>query len=276
LKEGVLGALPQGRLWRYDYHVSSQLLSLFVIGLAAGGFGALLGVGGGLIIVPALSLLAGLPLRSAVGTSLVCICAASAASSAVYLRRGRVELPVGIELQFFAVLGAVTAGLGAGLIPATPLYFFFALLLAFTALQMWPRETASWLERRLSRVAASRTSVARGAAVGAGVVSGMLGVGGGILNTPVLHLVLGLPFQRSVATSAYMIGMTAAAGALVYVARGDVAPDLATAAMVGTLAGAVPAALGGHRIGARWLRGAFSLLLIFVAFQMIRRGLADF
>ncbi len=253
-----------------------QLLSLFVIGLAAGGFGALLGIGGGLIIVPALSLLAGLPLRAAVGTSLVCVCAASAASSTVYLRRGRVELPIGIELQFFAVVGAVTAGLGAGFIPATPLYFFFALLLAFTAWQMWPRDAAGWIERRLARVASSRTHVARGAAVGAGVVSGMLGVGGGILNTPVLHLVLGLPFPRAVATSAYMIGMTAAAGALVYVARGDVAPGLVTAAMLGTLAGAVPAALGGHRISSRWLRGVFSLLLVFVAYQMVRRGLADF
>ncbi|MBI3081944.1 MAG: TSUP family transporter, partial [Gemmatimonadetes bacterium] len=84
-----------------------QLLGLFVVGLAAGGLGALLGVGGGLIIVPALSLLAGLSLHAAIGTSLVCICASSAASAAVYLRRGRVELPVAVELQFFSVAGAV-------------------------------------------------------------------------------------------------------------------------------------------------------------------------
>lgn len=248
-----------------------EVLSLFVIGLAAGGFGALLGVGGGLIIVPALSLLAGLSLRAAIGTSLVCICAASAASAAVYLRRGRVELPLAIELQFFSVTGAVVAGLTAAVIPATPLYFVFALLLTLVGAQMWPTPRAGWLERHLAVVSA-RALVARGASVGAGLMSGLLGVGGGILNTPVLHLVLGLPFERATATSSYMIGMTAAAGALVYLVRGDIQPRLVTAAMVGTLVGAVPAALGGHRLSARWLRMAFALLLVFVAYHMVRRG----
>lgn len=254
--------------------MDQQLLSLFVIGLLAGGFGALLGVGGGLIIVPALSLLAGLPLRGAIGTSLICICASSAAASAVYLRRGRVDLPIAVELQFFSVTGAVVAGLTVGFIPSTPLFFVFAGLLTVVAVQMWPTTSSGFLERRLSRVAA-RETVARGASVGAGLISGLLGVGGGILNTPVLHLVLGKPFDRAVATSAYMIGMTAAAGALVYLARGDVVPGLVTAAMMGTLVGAVPAALGGHRLSARWLRVAFALLLVFVAYQMVRRGLAE-
>jgi uncharacterized membrane protein YfcA len=72
-----------------------------------------------------------------------------------------------------------------------------------------------------------------------------------------------------------MIGMTAAAGALVYLARGDVVPSLVTVAMVGTLIGAVPAALGGHRLDAGWLRAGFAILLVFVAYQMVRRGLAQ-
>lgn len=251
-----------------------QLLILFVIGLAAGGFGALLGVGGGLIIVPALSLVAGLSLHAAIGTSLVCICASSAASASVYLRRGRVELPVAVELQFFSVAGAVAAGLTAGVIPAAPLYFGFALLLAVVAAQMWPRTQAGWLERRLAMVSA-RDTMARGASVGAGLISGMLGVGGGILNTPVLHLVMGMRFDRATATSSYMIGMTAAAGALVYLVRGDVRPGLVTAAMVGTLVGAVPAAVAGHRLSVQRLRAAFAVLLWFVALQMIRRGVAE-
>jgi uncharacterized membrane protein YfcA len=245
--------------------VDHQLLSLFAIGLLAGGFGALLGVGGGLIIVPALSLLAGLPLRGAIGTSLICICGSSAAASAVYLRRGRVDLPVALELQFFSVAGAVIAGLTA------PLFFLFALLLSAVAVQMWPSASRGALDRLLPRLG-PRQLVARGASVGAGLISGLLGVGGGILNTPVLHLLLGKPFEQAVATSSYMIGMTAAAGALVYLARGDVTPGLVTAAMVGTLAGAVPAALAGHRLSAKGLRIAFALLLFFVAYQMVRRG----
>lgn len=251
-----------------------QVLSLFAIGLLAGGFGALLGVGGGLIIVPALSLLAGLPLRGAIGTSLICICGSSAAASAVYLRRGRVDLPVAVELQFFSVAGAVIAGLLAGLVPAAPLFLLFALLLSLVAVQMWPSASRGTLDRWLPRLG-PRQRVARGAAVGAGLLSGLLGVGGGILNTPVLHLLLGKPFQQAVATSSYMIGMTAAAGALVYLARGDVVPGLVTAAMVGTLVGAVPAALAGHRLSARGLRMAFAVLLLFVAYQMVRRGIHE-
>jgi uncharacterized membrane protein YfcA len=255
--------------------VDHQLLSLFAIGLLAGGFGALLGVGGGLIIVPALSLLAGLPLRGAIGTSLICICGSSAAASAVYLRRGRVDLPVAVELQFFSVTGAVIAGLTAGLVPTAPLFFLFAVLLSLVAVQMWPSESRGVLDRWLPRLG-PRQSVARAASVGAGLISGLLGVGGGILNTPVLHLLLGKPFERAVATSSYMIGMTAAAGALGYLARGDVVPGLVTAAMLGTLAGAVPAALAGHRLSAKGLRIAFALLLLFVAYQMVRRGLHEF
>ncbi|HLB35687.1 MAG TPA: sulfite exporter TauE/SafE family protein [Gemmatimonadales bacterium] len=254
--------------------MNQQLLSLFVIGLAAGGFGALLGVGGGLIIVPALSLLAGLSLHASIGTSLVCICASSAGSAAIFLRNGRVDLPVAIELQLFSVLGAVVAGLTTGFIPATPLYFIFAVFLALVAVQMWPRASVGFLERWLARVSA-RQQVARAASVGAGLLSGLLGVGGGILNAPVLHFVVGMRFDRATATSSYMIGMTAAAGALVYLVRGDIQPGLVTAAMVGTLVGSVPAALAGHRLSARWLRIAFAILLLFVAYQMIRRGAAE-
>jgi uncharacterized membrane protein YfcA len=181
---------------------------------------------------------------------------------------------VAVELQFFSVAGAVVAGLTAGFVPATPLYFVFAVMLSAVAVQMWPTAQAGWLERRLAVVRA-RDAVARGASVAAGLMSGLLGVGGGILNTPVLHLVLGMRFERATATSSYMIGMTAAAGALVYLVRGDIRPGLVTAAMVGTLVGAVPGALGGHRLSARWLRIAFAGLLLFVAYQMIRRGVTE-
>ena len=252
-----------------------EALSLFAIGVAAGVLGALLGVGGGLLIVPALSLLVGLPLRAAVAASLVCICATSVASSAVYLRRGRVHLPFAIEFQFYSVMGAVAAGLAAGLLSAGPLFVAFSLLLLFTAGQMWPTAGRGALERLLDRSGWSRPGIARAASVTAGVVSGLLGVGGGILNTPVLHLVLRLPFERAVGTSVYMIGMTAAAGALVYFARGDMIVSAATAAMLGTLVGALPAALGGHRLSARALRIAFAMLLVVVSVLMLRRGLTE-
>jgi uncharacterized membrane protein YfcA len=110
--------------------------------------------------------------------------------------------------------------------------------------------------------------------VGAGLVSGLLGVGGGLINTPILHLLLGVPFERAVATSAYMIGVTAASGALVYLARGDVEPGIAAATVLGTLIGAAAAARMAHRVDQAKLRVGFAVVLLYVAYRMIRRGLA--
>jgi uncharacterized membrane protein YfcA len=253
--------------------VIPDFLQLVAVGLAAGSVGALLGVGGGIILVPGLTLFAGLSFRSAVAASLVCVVATSVAGSAVYLRRNRVELGLGVELQLFTVVGAVAAGLVAALIPPGPLYLAFALLLAVIAVRMWPRAEG----RRAAPVPGSaRHGAARGASVGAGLVSGLLGVGGGVLNVPILHLLLGIAFDRAVATSVYIIGVTAGAAALVYLARGDVDPAVAGAAMVGTVAGAGLAAAVGHKLDQRALKIAFALLLLYVAYRMGSRGIASF
>jgi uncharacterized membrane protein YfcA len=213
--------------------VNANVLALVTVGVAAGGLGALLGVGGGIILVPGLILLAGLPFHSAVAASLVCVVATSVSGSVVYLRRGRVELDVAVRLQLFTVVGAVAAGLVATAIPAAPLYLAFALL-----------------------------------------VAGLLGVGGGILNVPILHLLLGRSFDRAAATSVYMIGVTAAAAAAVYLVRGAVEPTIAGVTMLGTLAGAAVAAALGERLDRRLLKVAFVLLLLYVAVRMVSLGVA--
>lgn len=248
-----------------------DFLQLVAVGLVAGSVGALLGIGGGIILVPGLTLFAGLPFRSAVAASLVCVVATSVAGSAVYLRRDRVELSLGVELQLYTVVGAVTAGIVAALIPAAPLYVAFALLLVVIAVRMWPRGEA---HRSGPPPGRARHGAARAASVGAGLVSGLLGVGGGVLNVPILHLLLGIAFDRAVATSVYIIGVTAGAAALVYLARGDVDPAVAGAAMVGTVAGAAVAAGVGHKVDQRVLKIAFALLLFYVAYRMGYRGLA--
>ncbi len=253
--------------------MGASLLELVAVGLLAGSFGAVLGVGGGIILVPGLILVAGLPFHSAVAASLVCVVGTSVAGSAVYLRQGRVDLAVGVRLQLFTVFGAVTAGLLAAYVPAGPLYIAFSLLLLITAHRMWPRAHAAAPSPEVVR---ERRPLAAGASVGVGVVSGLLGVGGGILNVPILHLLLGMPFDRSAGTSVYMLGMTAAGAALVYLARGDVDIGIAGIAMVGTLAGAGIAALLGGKLNQRALKLIFALLLLYVAYRMGSRGLAAF
>ncbi|MDH3458581.1 MAG: sulfite exporter TauE/SafE family protein, partial [Gemmatimonadota bacterium] len=177
-------------------------------------------------------------------------------------------------LQFFTVVGAVGAGLVAAFVPAGPLYFAFAVLLLLTAHRMWPWRQAP--AHSASGFTGRRRGAAQGASVGSGVVSGLLGVGGGVLNVPILHLLVGMPFERAVATSVYIIGLTAAAGAAVYVARGDVRLWIAGATLLGTLLGAGIAALVARRFDAGFLKGGFVVLLLYVAVRMVSRGVAQF
>jgi len=255
-----------------------SLIPLFALGAGAGALGVLLGVGGGLIIVPALTLWMNFSLQNAIPASLLCVAATSVAGSTVNLSRGRVELGPGIELQFYTVFGAVAAALIAAWIPAAPLHFAFAALLVYAAYRMCPRRTDRPVEgqsdRRGERPGPRAAMAAAGASVGAGLLSGLLGVGGGIVNTPVLHLVLGLPFERAAATSVYMIGLTAASSSLIYLARGDVLPDVTGATVLGALAGSWCAAKVSHRLNTRALKVGFALLLVYVAFRMVQRGLS--
>lgn len=227
-----------------------------------------------MILVPGLILVAGLPFHSAVAASLVCVVATSVSGSSVYLKRGRVLLDVAVRLQFYTVFGAVLAGLVATRIPAPPLYLAFSVLLLMMAYRMMPlRKRESSGARPVSGPGSPKVVAA---SVGAGSVAGFLGVGGGILNVPILHLLLGQPFDRAVATSVYMIGVTGAAAALVYIARGDLDPAVAALTVLGTVAGAGVAALVGDRFDQRVLKTIFVLLLLYVAFLMGSRGLAAF
>jgi uncharacterized membrane protein YfcA len=245
-------------------------LELVGIGAGAGALGALLGVGGGVILVPALVLVAGLPFTDAVGTSLVCVVATSVAGSAVQFTRGRVDVGTAVELQFFAVAGAVGAGLLAPWIPTRVLYLAFALLLVVAAWRSWPAS----VEAPRRAPGAPRPFLPPAGALGGGAVASLLGVGGGIIFTPLLHLVLGHDFHRAAATSVYIIGVTAGSGALVYLARGDVALGLVTPTMLGVLGGATVAAALSQRVDARWLKRAFAALLMYVAVRMVTRGIS--
>jgi uncharacterized membrane protein YfcA len=231
-------------------------------------------VGGGVILVPGLALVAGLPLRSAVAASLVCVVATSVAGSVVNLRRQRIDLTVAVPLQFYAVLGAVIAGALAAFIAAGPLYLAFALLLLHAAWQMRPRPGDAVLAPK-ARASTGSLVPASGASFFAGAVSALLGVGGGVIFTPLLHVMLGRSFERAAATSVYMIGVTSAVGSLVYMARGDVSAVVAATTMLGVLAGAAAASVYGHHIDHRALKLGFAILLVYTAIRMVLRGLAQ-
>jgi uncharacterized membrane protein YfcA len=263
-------------------------LLLAISGLVAGAFGALLGLGGGILIVPILTLGFGAPLPAAVGTSLICVIATSTGAAAINVRAGRADVRLGITLGVWTVLGAVTGGLVAGYLPERVLAGLFAGLIAYTCVAMGrqlfrrtdaragsaPQDDPTRPDGPEAPAYRSRLApVAAAASFGAGNVSGLLGVGGGIIVVPLINLVLRAPLQVAVATSNFMIGITAGAGAFTYLFRGDLDPRVAAPVVLGTLAGAMLQARLSPAIPAQFVRLIFVVVLAYVALQMAFRAL---
>ena len=246
---------------------------LFVLGAAGGFLGSVLGLGGGVVLVPGLTLLFGLPLREAVAVSLAGIAATSAAAAANYLDAGRVDVPLALRLETPAVVGAVAAGLGARLVPEALLYLAFALVVLYAAAAMTELGPTRRAEPAEAPRGVRRVGVGAAASGGAGVASALLGIGGGVAKVPILHLVMGVPLQVATGTSAFMVGMTAAAGGWIYWLRGDLAAITAAPVALGVLAGSHLGSLTSGRIPDRALRWVLAAVLVYVAARMGWTGL---
>jgi uncharacterized membrane protein YfcA len=251
-------------------------LLMLLGGLAAGLFGSLLGLGGGLLIVPLLSIGFGLPLREAVGVSLVCVIVTSSASAGVFLQRRQADLRLGMTLELFTAMGAIAGGLVAFLLSERVLAGLFAALLVYVAVTMArsrSRDAAADEERPVG-APYQRMPAAIAGSVVAGVFSALLGVGGGTVKVPVMHLILGIPLRIATATSNLMIGITASASAFVYLLRGGIDVHALGPTAVGVFIGATIGSRFGGRVHIGILRLLFVGVLLFTAFEMARRALA--
>jgi uncharacterized protein len=274
---------------------------MLVGGAAAGLFGSLLGLGGGILIVPLLTLGVlgfSLPIRDAVGVSLVCVIVTSGASAGVYLQRHVANLRLGMLLELFTATGALVGGLIAFLIPDRLLAGVFALLLVYTGLSMLrargaapaadvavaadddgmddPAPSADGsLAERVSGPGYVVREIPRGVvgATGAGVVSALLGIGGGLIKVPLMHLLMGVPLRIATATSNLMIGITASASAIIYLLRGGIDPYVAGPTALGVFIGASVGSRTIDRVDVRILRVLFTLVLLYTAVAMARRAL---
>ena len=261
-------------------------------GAAAGVFGSLLGLGGGVLIVPLLTLGFGLPLREAVGVSLVCVIMTSSAAAGVYLERHVANLRLGMTLELFTALGALVGGSIAFLLDERLIGLLFAGLLAYVAFTMALARPAAQLEAsdldvadladnagvssmvdRLSGDDYRVRNLGRGVvgAVGAGVASALLGIGGGIVKVPLMHLAMGVPLRVATATSNLMIGITAAASTVIYVIHGGIDPYVAGPTAIGVFLGATAGSRLGHRVDLGLLRVLFVVVLAYTAVQMLLR-----
>ena len=266
-------------------------------GAAAGAFGSLLGLGGGILIVPLLTLGFGLPLREAVGVSLVCVMMTSSAAAGVYLERHVANLRLGMTLELFTAIGALAGGSIAFLLDERLVSLLFTLLLAYVAVTMLragsasvpfssdtaavdsdggsPEPSRPTIRDRLAGDGYEVRNLGRGVigATGAGVASSLLGIGGGIIKVPLMHLSMGVPLRVATATSNLMIGITAAASAVIYLIHGGIDPYVAGPTAIGVFIGATAGSRLGHRLDLRYLRLLFVVVLGYTASQMLLRAI---
>lgn len=272
------------------------VLVTFGFSLAAGLVGSLLGLGGGIIIVPVLTLLLHVDIRFAIGASIVSVIATSSGAAAAYVREHMSNLRVAMFLEIGTTTGALTGAFLAGHVGGRWLFVIFGAMMAYSAVEMFrhrhdaeggpvpPDRLADRLNLHGSyydQVAArqiayrvTRSWLGLGLMYVAGCVSGLLGIGSGALKVPSMDLAMRLPIKVSTATSNFMIGVTAAASAGVYFARGDVNPLIAAPVAAGVLVGATGGSLLLGRIQSRWVRIAFVLVLLWIAAEMLWRGIS--
>jgi len=256
-------------------------LFIFLSGLGAGFFGVLVGLGGGVIIVPLLTLVFGLPIKTAVATSLCSICATSIGGTARYLNKGLVDYRTGLFLETTSIIGAIGGGILALIIKPEIVSATFAVILIYTSINMLikiGRKEPEAVPGFTPVVSTVRKYVALGLSVIGGMASSMLGVGGGVVKVPILNIVLRLPIKTAVATSTFMLGITASSGALVYYIaqmRGTVdyvLIDFQTAAplILGTLAGSSIGAMAAGKMNAKVIK---TVLIIALFYAGLRIGL---
>jgi hypothetical protein len=272
-------------------HTSLQtILGTLALGALAGVTGTLLGLGGGVFLVPFLVLIVGLPFHQAAAISLVTVIATSSAVSAARAGRHLINLRLGIVLEVATAAGGLGGGLTAQMLSASTLQRLFALAAfavgAITLARMRrPAEPpldvdpgvlgGRYVDEHLGHEVTYRPRhlpVAIGASFIAGNVSTLLGLGGGFIKVPVLAAWCGVPLRAAAATSAFMIGVTATSGAVVYYGHGAMIPELAAAAVIGVELGSAGGLRIGGRIATQWLEGLLAVVLVGAGIAMLMRA----
>jgi uncharacterized membrane protein YfcA len=271
----------------------SFTLIVFGISYLAGLLGSLVGVGGGIVVVPALTLLMGVGIQKAIAASIISVIATSSGAAATYVKERVANMRLGMLLEIATVIGALSGALLAEVVSARSLFLIFAIVLGYTAVSMLrpkgygvsakPDALAdrlnlhgSFFDRSLGREVAyrvSRTKLGLAVSYVAGVASGLLGIGGGILKVPVMNLAMGMPIKACTATSNFMIGVTAATSAAVYFMRGEVLPFVAAPVAIGVLLGARTGARLMSSLKNNLIRIIFVAVLAVSCVQMLLKGL---
>lgn len=246
------------------------IVLLVVLGFVAGAYGALVGLGGGIILVPVLSIWLGLPIKTAVGISLVCVIATSTGAAAVYVQQRMTDLRLGMVLELATVLGAISGATAAAFLPDRLIKGLFAAFLTYAAFMMLRQKPGAGADatEHVPDYQVRNYPLGLGVSYVAGSVSGILGIGGGPIKVPMMYLLMGVPIKVAAATSNFMIGVTAAASAFLYYGRGDIVVAVAAPVATGVFAGALVGSRLSARLRSRWIRWLLMPVLFYLAVLM--------
>lgn len=263
------------------------LLGAYLAGL----LGSMTGLGGGVVVIPLLTLGFNVDFHYAIGAALIASIATSSGAASAYVREGITNIRLGMFLEIATTLGAVGGALVALWMPINAIAVIYGLVLILTAAMQYRKKVdhhdvvGSSLAARLrlfgtypvkgvGMVAYQLTHVIWGfvVMVVAGVLSGLLGIGSGVLKVLAMDCAMKVPFKVSTTTSNFMIGVTAAASAVVYIQRGYIDPGIACPVMIGVLGGALTGARLLKRMKVTLLRQIFAIAILLVAFNMIYNG----
>ena len=264
---------------------------VFAVSVAAGFLGALTGLGGGVVVVPVLTLLLGVDLHYAMGASLVSVIATSSGAAAAYVKEGFSNIRMGMFLEIATTLGAIAGAHLTTVVPASGLAMVFGAVLLYSAwhalrrphwhVKSQPDALASSLRldgsypgpQGITRYCVHRVKAGFSLMFGAGMLSGLLGIGSGAMKVIAMDQVMSIPFKVSTTTSNFMIGVTAAASAGIYLRRGYIEPGLAMPVMLGVLAGSLAGAKQLAGAKTRVLRLVFAAVIGLLAIEMIYNGI---
>lgn len=277
-----------------------EILQFMLIAVFAGFLGSLVGLGGGIIITPALTILFGFDIKYAIGASIVAVIATSSGSAIAFVKDHVSNMRVGMLLEVFTTAGGVVGALMAGVFSSKLLYIFFSLILLNSFYGMLKKTglitkvkkeeenvendkyadkyklNSTYYDKATGEtVKYNVTNVPQGSLVmfGAGFASGLLGIGSGAFKVVALDTYMKLPIKVSTATSNFMMGVTATASALIYFFNGTINPAVAAPIAIGTLIGSRTGAKVMQRLDAKYIRYIFLPILLFTIINMFLKGL---
>ena len=276
-----------------------EIIQFMIIAVLAGFLGSLVGLGGGIIITPALTILFGIDIKYAIGASIVAVIATSSGSAIAFVKDHVSNMRVGMLLEIFTTAGGVVGALMAGIFSSKLLYIFFSLILLNSFYGMLKKTglinkgkreedkvendkyadkyklNSTYYDKAIGKtVKYNVTNVPQGSLVmfGAGLASGLLGIGSGAFKVVALDTYMKLPIKVSTATSNFMMGVTATASALIYFFNGTINPAIAAPIALGTLIGSRTGAKVMQRLDAKYIRYIFLPILLFTIVNMFLKG----